>query len=59
MTGTVCGATITPRPESDVCGATGCDGASLLAYVDPDGDARARTLCPHHRVEYLREVANK
>lgn len=52
-------ATITPSPSSVVCGATGCNETELLAHVDPDNDAAARTLCPDHRVEYLREVSNQ
>lgn len=52
-------ATITPKPDSAVCGATGCDETQLLAYVNPDNSANARTLCPRHRVEYLREVSNR
>lgn len=52
------GARITPSSDSVVCGATGCDETELLAHVDPDS-ASARTLCPRHRVEYLREVYDR
>lgn len=49
-------ATITPSPNSTICEAPECDTTELLAHVDPEGPANVRTLCPHHRVEYLREV---
>jgi hypothetical protein len=48
-------ATITPRPDIDRCDQIGCDESDLLAEVAPDG-ADVRTLCPTHRVAYLREV---
>ena len=50
------GATIIPQPSAVVCEATGCEEKELLAQVDPDCQEKARTLCPRHRVEYLREV---
>jgi hypothetical protein len=53
------GATITPTPSSAACGATGYNETALLAHVDPDNDEAARTLCPDHRVEYLREVYDR
>jgi len=53
-------ATITPDPDADRCSSTGCNDDDLLARVDPDVDgAAARVLCPTHRVEYLREVADR
>lgn len=52
-------ATIHPSPDAMVCGATGCDETKLLARVQPEGPAKARTLCPQHRVEYLREVSRE
>lgn len=51
-------ATITPRSRGS-CDATECAEDDLLAYVDPDGPEEARTLCPRHRVEYLREVTSQ
>ena len=49
-------ATITPSTDRSICEAAECDATDLLARVDPDGPANARTLCPRHRVEYLREA---
>ena len=49
------GPIITPSTDSSVCGVIGCEQTELLALVEPDGQAAARTLCPHHRVEYIRE----
>jgi len=49
-------ATITPRADGTGCDEPGCDADDLLATVDPDGARPARTLCPTHRVAYLREV---
>jgi hypothetical protein len=51
-------ATITPEADGTICEEPGCDAEDLLATVDPDGDHPARTLCPTHRVAYLREVAD-
>lgn len=51
-----CRVTITPAPDSAVCGAAGCKETELLALIEPDGREDVRTLCPRHRVEYLREV---
>lgn len=56
MTGRQYEATITPSPDSAVCGATACEKTELPALVDPEGKEEARTLCPWHRVEYLHEV---
>jgi len=54
------GATIRPDPEAGNCDADGCRKRELLALVEPEtGDAGARVLCPTHRVEYLREVADQ
>lgn len=50
------GATITPAPNSEACETAGCDKEELLARIEPDIRGDARTLCPQHRVEYLREV---
>jgi hypothetical protein len=52
-------ATITPVPDSGVCEVANCERTNLLARVHPDSGAEARTLCPRHRVEYLREVYNQ
>lgn len=49
-------AEITPRPDARRCDAEDCSTRDLLAEVDPEGPAEARTLCPTHRVEFLREV---
>lgn len=49
-------ATITPRADGGDCDEAGCGVSELLATVDPDGGRPARTLCPSHRVAYLREV---
>jgi hypothetical protein len=51
------GATITPAPEADCCGAAGCHADELLATVEPDAVDERRVLCPTHRVEWLREVS--
>lgn len=50
------GATITPLFNDMTCGVAGCEKEELLARVEPDGRRDTRTLCPQHRVEYLREV---
>jgi hypothetical protein len=49
-------ATVTPRPDGETCEQIGCDETELLASVNPDTADPARTLCPTHRVAYLREV---
>lgn len=49
-------ATISPGPEKGTCEERSCNEKELLTNVDPDGKAKARTLCPRHRVEYLQEV---
>lgn len=49
-------ATITPREDGTGCDEPGCEADELLATVDPNGEYPARTLCPTHRVVYLREV---
>lgn len=51
-----CEATITPRPDAEVCEVAECNEEELLAHVAPDGRAEGRTLCPWHRAKYLREV---
>lgn len=52
-------ATITPDPDVEACEKDGCEERNLLALIDPTGRREARALCPTHRVEYLREVANQ
>lgn len=52
-------ATITPRPTADGCERDDCDACELLALVEPDGVDEHRVLCPMHRVEWLREVADR
>lgn len=49
-------AAITPVSDGDRCEEPGCEASELLATVNPGGDHAARTLCPTHRVRYLREV---
>ena len=49
-------ATITPGGDAPACEENGCTDTRLLATVDPTGVHPARTLCPEHRVTYLREV---
>jgi len=49
-------ATITPGGDAPECEEDGCTDTRLLARVEPDGVHPARTLCPEHRVAYLREV---
>lgn len=49
-------ATITPRSDAVACDEDGCTDTRMLATVDPDTADPARTLCPNHRVAYLREV---
>jgi len=57
---TEAGARIRPDPEAGSCDADGCRERELLALVEPETeDAGARVLCPTHRVEYLREVADQ
>lgn len=52
-------ATITPRPDGGECDSDGCSTDELLALVEPDLVDERRILCPTHRVEWLREVADR
>lgn len=52
-------ATISPTTQAQECIADGCEVSELLALVDPDGVDERRVLCPTHRVEWLREVAER
>lgn len=54
---TMNGATIIPGGVS--CEHRGCEATRLLALVDPDTDEDEKTLCPQHRVRYLREVLDE
>ena len=56
MDGSGHGATITPSPDSTTCEETDCHRDEYIALINPDGPAEPRTLCPQHRVKYLREV---
>jgi hypothetical protein len=52
-------ATVTPHPEATTCEAENCTTGELLACVEPDALDEERTLCPTHRVQWLREVSGQ
>ena len=52
-------ATITPTHQAGECSADDCEASELLALVEPDDADERRVLCPTHRVEWLREVADR
>lgn len=52
-------ATITPTHQAGACSADDCEASELLARVEPDNVDEHRVLCPTHRVEWLREVAER
>lgn len=51
-------ATITPRPDAETCGCTGCTETESLASVDPHASKYdQKTVCPEHLLGYLERVA--
>lgn len=52
-------ATIIPIPQARECSVKNCELNELLARVEPDHIDEHRILCPIHRVEWLRGVADQ
>jgi len=47
---------VTPGGDSHECEVEGCTIEEPLARIEPENHHPAKTLCPDHRVQYIREA---